>query len=129
MDIDICVLSEIFNIDELNDTNILNYNIISKKRIKKHIKFKKLNFQSLLDILVCQTFNLSYNLVIVSIYFPHSIKSCDIKNELEKLLCRLESKSNVFMCGDFNARHSGTLLIRTEVTLLNLFLTLLIFIV
>lgn len=118
LNIDICFLSEIFNIDEKqNSTTFQNYNIVSKKRkdnyggvaiiLKKNIQFKRISFQSTLDILICQTTNLNNNLTLVAVYFPHSVKSITIKNELEKITSFLNSNPNTFICGDFNARHSA----------------------
>lgn len=113
--IDICFLSEIFNVDETKSNSYLqNYYIISKKRQdnyggvaivhKKDIKIKQIKFESDLDILICQTLNLSTNVTLVSVYFPHSVKCNVLKDELIKLLVFLEGKLNVFICGDFNAR-------------------------
>lgn len=113
--VDICILSEIFNADEnASSSYVNNYGLFCKKRIdnyggvailhKKTIKMKKLPFASNLDILICQTTNLSQNLTIVSVYFPHSVKSNVLKTEVSKLLIFLNGKSNVIIGGDFNAR-------------------------
>lgn len=114
--INICILSEIFNFDENESASFIpNFNIIVRKRqdnyggvaiaLKKDIKFKKINLNTPLDIIICETTNLSTNFTIVSVYFPHSVKGNEIKNELFKLLTFLNGKSNVIIAGDFNARN------------------------
>lgn len=108
LSIDIFFLSEIFNYEDQNSSyNLINYNIISKKRsdnyggvaigFKKQFKVKKIPYNTNLDILICETINLSKNLTLVSVYSL-------LKIELEKLLVFLENKPNVLICGDFNAR-------------------------
>ncbi|XP_058984266.1 uncharacterized protein LOC131805046 [Musca domestica] len=107
-------MSQLLSIDESqNNTSICNYNIVSKNNyggvailLKNNIKFKKIQFEIPLDIIICQIINMSNNITIASIYFPHSIRASEIKYELEKLLCFLESRTDVLICGDFNARHS-----------------------
>lgn len=112
--VDICAVSEIFSFDESKlYTNIMNYNSITKTRddnyggvaifLKKCIKFKKLLFESPLDILICETTNLNKN-IIASVYFTHSVKNDSLRTEIIKLLTFLEFGNNVIICGDFNAR-------------------------
>lgn len=118
LNIDICFLSEIFNIDEnKNLSTFQDYKIMSKKRsdnyggvailFKNNIQYKKIPFETPLDILICQTTNLTNNLTLVSVYFPHSVKCATIKNELVKLISLVENRPNTLICGDFNARHSA----------------------
>ncbi|XP_058987522.1 RNA-directed DNA polymerase from mobile element jockey isoform X1 [Musca domestica] len=115
LSVDICILSEIFNVNEKNNNSFLrNYNLICKKRSdnyggvaflhKNNIFMKKISFNTDLDILVCETTNLCPNFTFVSVYFPHSVKSNHLKRELSKLFTLLEGKPNVFIAGDFNAR-------------------------
>lgn len=94
-----------------------DYKIMSKKRsdnyggvailFKNNIQYKKIPFETPLDILICQTTNLTNNLTLVSVYFPHSVKCATIKNELVKLISLVENRPNTLICGDFNARHSA----------------------
>lgn len=113
---DFCLLSEIFNFsDDKENTSFPNYNILTKKRqnnsfggvailVRKSIKFKQIHFNSTLEVLICQSLNLSKNLTIASIYIPQSVPTKIFELELTKLLNFLDTKSNVFLCGDFNAR-------------------------
>lgn len=63
-------------------------------------------YESNHDILIARTTNLRHNLVIVSVYFPPSVKTNDFKMEMERLLLCIESYKNVILMGDFNARNT-----------------------
>ena len=110
-----CLLSEIFQYNS-NDSNlkVLNYNTISKFRSdgyggtsiigKNNIKFKKIAYESEMDVVVIQTLNTSQTLTIISAYFPPNTSVPVFKNEFEKLTSFCEKYTNVILGGDFNAR-------------------------
>lgn len=115
--IDVCLFSEIFGLDESDpDCRLLNYNVFSKVRddryggcaicIKKSIVARRVAFASSLDIIIVKTINLNPNIVFVSVYFPPSLSTHICANEVLRLLSFLDGMPNVIIGGDFNARHS-----------------------
>lgn len=112
--IDISILSEIFKYN--NSTKIMNYNTVTKTRqdgfggvaiiLKNDINFRKIRYDSNLDILLIETTNLKPNLIVASIYFPpNHLRQKVFEQEISKLLNFLDAFPNVLIGGDFNARN------------------------
>lgn len=117
-DIDVCLLSEIFEFNENhNICKLINFNIVYKNRpdgyggvaicLKKALKFKKIPYDSDYDIVILKTNNFNRNFVFASTYFPPSINKNDFENEVMQLLNFLDKFENIVLAGDFNARNSG----------------------
>ncbi|XP_065356182.1 uncharacterized protein LOC135950574 [Calliphora vicina] len=114
--IDICLLCEIFNFaDDNSNARFINHNILMKKRsnnsfggvaimVSKHISITQVPFSSSLEVIICETKNLSKNLTLASVYVPQSVKAKQLEIEMKKLLIFLDTKQNVILGGDFNAR-------------------------
>lgn len=112
--IDIALLSEIFKHN--NSTKITNFNLVTKTRqdgfggvailLKNDIKFRKIKYETNLDIILIETTNLNPNFIFTAVYFPpNNLPQRTFKEEIVKLLNFLDSQPNVMIGGDFNARN------------------------
>ncbi|XP_059219431.1 RNA-directed DNA polymerase from mobile element jockey [Stomoxys calcitrans] len=116
-DIDVIALSEIFSERKENTNKLVEFNLVQKYRpdgyggvaigLKKFIRFSKVRYDTNYDIVIVRTSNLSKNLCLVSAYFPPSISTKDMCDEIERLLIFLDNMSNIIIMGDFNARNTS----------------------
>ncbi|KAI8117087.1 hypothetical protein CVS40_10945 [Lucilia cuprina] len=114
--IDIACLSEVYAHDTLNQQHkLLNFNIIKKMdrldgyggvaiALRKSIQYKRIEYNTHLDILMIKTMNLTTNLVICSVNFEQSISTFDFNYEVQILIDFLQNYEHVILAGDFNAR-------------------------
>lgn len=101
-------LSEVFSHgDDSKSKNLLNFNLIQKKRedgyggvaiaLLKSIKFKSINYSTDHDICIVQTKNLLNNLTICSIYCEPSMELNTFKDLITHLFNFLDRFRNVLI--------------------------------
>ncbi|KAL9875806.1 uncharacterized protein ACN427_013804 isoform 2-T2 [Glossina fuscipes fuscipes] len=114
--IDFCILSEVFLKDEnCFEIKVSNYALATKCRndgyggvsilVKKGVNFRRIPYNSAVDIIIIKTINLKPNLFIASCYFPPSLDVQTFRDEIQSLCDFLDGEQNVILAGDFNARH------------------------